>query len=149
METDDDFLNETLCIINHFEPELYKKIPLKLIEFLESKRNDSYETNIDFSKNINSQKINRKTRAMLAIIYRDYICNTTERNELVKQDTEYFEEKYKIDFGKNLELANNIKTMETRENELNSKMQMTEYKENVLKKFINFIKRIFKRKLEK
>ena len=86
--------------IQHFEPELYKRIPEKFIRFLDEVREKEYKTSIDFSKNINIQDIDSQTRTILAIIYRDFICNEDEKNRIQMEEIDYLNNKYKFDCEK-------------------------------------------------
>ena len=102
--------SEVLFIINNFEPDLYRKIPSKFINFLYNNRNKDSIINIDLSRSINEQNILTETRVLLAIIYRDYICSKEKKIELIKEDEKYFEEEnqllYDI-FKKNHQNKNN------------------------------------------
>ena len=73
-------------IINHLEEDIYKKIPSKLIEKIIENKDNDYKTNINFNKSINDQKLLEETRVILALIYRDFICNEKEKQKLINND---------------------------------------------------------------
>ena len=57
----------------------------------------NYKSSLDYNCNINSQEVNKYTRAVLAIIYREYICEPDERNRLLEFDEECFRKEYEIE----------------------------------------------------
>ena len=92
-------------IINHFEPELYSKIPKKFITFLEENKDNNYISGIDYTKSINEQTLLHETKVILSIVYRKYICDEEKKMMLRQEDNiDYYneqkklEEKYKLDF---------------------------------------------------
>lgn len=100
-----------------------------------------YAVNIDYSQDLYSQNILEETKVILSILYRDYLCDEKERNEIIEsdikqleQDQKELEEKYKIKWNKPEE------TTETKE------LIVVEKKEPLYKKIIAFFKRFFKNK---
>ncbi len=87
--------SEVLYIINNLKPNLYRKIPNKFIRFLYSNMDYNYTVDIDLKKNINEQNLLPETRALLAIIYRDFICSKERKKELIEEDYNYFKEENK------------------------------------------------------
>ena len=77
--------SEVYEIINHLTQELRNKIPSDFVEFVSKNKDNNYVSEIDFTKNINEQKISKETRAILAIIYRDFLCNKEEKKKLIKE----------------------------------------------------------------
>ena len=57
--------SEVYNIINHFEKELYDKIPQSFINAIEKNRDLNYKVNIDYTKTINEQELLRETRVIL------------------------------------------------------------------------------------
>lgn len=143
---------EVLTIIPHIEQEYSRKIPIKFIKMLEKISDKEYVPNYDISKKLKEQELLEETRAILALIYRDYICTKEEREILLlkeKEERDRIEkekqEKYNIDFEKivnNRKQKNIIEKLET-ENETGL-IEMQEQK--WYKKILNKILQIFKRK---
>ena len=138
-------LTEVYDIINHFESNLYKMIPLEFIDFVEQNKDNNYNTEIDFSKSINEQNILQETKVILAIIYRDFICNTKLRQKLNAYDFNILEAKkreiYNIDF---LFRNKKDKIKDTSIIEKHDKTTMiVEYKESIFTKIIKFVKKLF------
>lgn len=91
---------EVSDIIKHSEYELIKLIPSKFIEFIENNEDKDYEVNINYELSINEQTLLSDTREILAVIYRDYLCEESERNEIIEKSRMYEEslkEKYNVD----------------------------------------------------
>ena len=59
---------EVYDILQHLNTKLYKKIPQSFIEFIDENRNKEYKVNIDYTKSINSQKLQKNTRIILSLI---------------------------------------------------------------------------------
>ena len=77
---------EVYDIIMHFERDLYNKIPKSFIELVEKNRDKEYKFNIDYLKDINEQYLLQDTRAILALIYRDFLCDEEQRLKLKEQE---------------------------------------------------------------
>lgn len=97
--------SEVLSIIPYIEDNVSKKIPIEFIKMLQNIEDKEYKPNIDFSLKLKEQKLLKETRIILALIYRDYLCTSEERKELLKQEQKEKEkiqkekqEKYKINF---------------------------------------------------
>ena len=140
--------SEVYEIILHMDKELVKKIPVKFINFIKQNKKDNYITNIDYTKSINEQELQRGTRVILSIIYRDYLCNDEKKKELMQKDNlklrkmeEELREKYNPD---NLFKKKNALIEEKQEN-VECK-ELVGYKaENFLKRFFRKLARLFKK----
>lgn len=141
---------EVLEIINHLNANERNKISKDFIEFLQKKSIDSYKDKIDFFTLTKGTKLKPETRSLLAIVYRDYLCNEEEKKEfdkiLEKNEKKYLEEqrkKYNPD---------NLFKKEERKNETDKveKFEVKELKkvekQGFLQKIIGKIKQIFKNK---
>ena len=136
---------EVYDIINHFEPQMYQKIPKELINTLKSKKDDDYEINIDYSRNINEQGILKETKAILAVIYRDYICNDNLRNKLKEYDFRILEKAKQEKYNSNEIFKEKEKQIKTEKNDANMiYVNMVKYKESIFTQILNFIKKLFK-----
>ena len=77
---------EVYDIIMHLEKDLYNKIPKSFLELLEKNRDKEYKFNIDYLKDINEQYLLQDTRAILALIYRNFLCDEEQRLKLKEQE---------------------------------------------------------------
>lgn len=131
--------SEVYNIINHFEKELYAKIPQSFINAIEKNRDLNYKVNIDYTKTINEQELLRETIVILSLIYRDYLCTDEQRKEIILNDKKELNEKYEINFE---EIKNKRKkTYDTTEIE---DKQLVKIEEKWYKRIFNKILSIFK-----
>lgn len=77
---------EVYQVILHMEDDLRILIPRKFIQFLRKNMDSHWSGNLDFSKNLNDMDLLRKTRVILSLVYRDFICSPEERKELIQKD---------------------------------------------------------------
>lgn len=131
--------SEVYDIINHLEQNLYKKIPTKFVKLIKENRDLNYVVNIDYTENINKQKLLKETRVILSLIYRDYLVTPEERKKLLEQDKiklkeeeRELQEKYEIHFKK--------------EYIVKPEQALIEVHDSWFKKIINKIKHFFKMK---
>lgn len=140
---------ELNIILKYLPVEYVEKIPKKLRFFLEKVESKTYIAKIDPNKNLEQQDIKEKTKDLITIIYKNYWCNETERdnidNKLIENDRLYEESlvnKYNPDNILKSKQVANISTEQTLE-----KTSLVEVKEtSIFTKFLNFIKNIFTKK---
>lgn len=139
--------NEVYDIINHMNPNLYNKIPKSFIDMLEQKRDRNYKVSIDYSIDINKQKLLHKTRVILSLIYRDYLCGPEQREKLRLEDKMELE-KYRQEIEEKYDLNNIFKNrnVEDIKNNTTTETQIVVREEKWYNKFFKFIIRIFKKK---
>lgn len=128
---------EVLDILNYLPENMVSKIPEKFMQFLREHSVLDYKPEFDYSKGLDKIPLSNKTRALLAMIYRDYICSEEERAEYDKI-LHQNEEKYQSELREKYNPDNMFK----KENKIEKKeknMQLVEYKEP------KWYKRIFQR----
>lgn len=133
-------------ILEYTSEDLKNKIPKKFLDFLQSIQSETYKFEYDKTKKLDEQKLKPKTRGLIALVYQDYICNDTEKEEyiqksqkLIKQIEESKREKYNPnDIFKDKKIENDRDTTNT--------VEIVEYKESVIKRIIRKIKNIFTKK---
>lgn len=133
-------VSEVIQILNHTEKEITERIPEKFIKFLFENADNDYKPNIDFSDENWENLIDEDTKALLAIIYRDYIVSETERLELLeeeRQEKEKQEELLREKYNPDNLFKKNQKNEE--EKDFVSNTQLVEIKESP------WYKRIFKK----
>ena len=84
---------EVLDIIEHLSLNATNKIPLQLLEFFKEVSMEDYKPEFDYSDGLEKINFTPKTKALLAMIYRNYLCSEEERKEFDKKLFEN-EEKY-------------------------------------------------------
>ena len=138
--------SEALVIINNLEPELYSKIPYGLISFFYRNKDNNYVANIDLTKSINEQNLLDETRALLAVIYRDYICSKEKRIKLLKEEEKYFQEKNDKLFDMFSNKDTNAKDhKEDDDIQISENKEITIIKENIYTRIKAFLQKMISR----
>lgn len=134
---------EILEIINHIGEDYKKKIPAKLLNFFEENKDMDYK--YQSTKTINNGVFLDETIALLSMLESKYWATPEEKVILEKvlkdNEIEYqnqLKEKYNQDF-----LFKKKKQVKNNEEAMTQEVEMIEYKESILKRFINKIKEIF------
>ena len=149
MMTNDNYgiaATEVLAIIDYMELNEKKKISSKFMDFLKKKSINSYKVELDFSNPISDIKLSKETKSLLAIMYRQFLCDEKEKrefNKILQENEEKFQNELKEKYNPNDIFKNRSKTESTEKVTTNC-VSMVEYKESILKKIINKIKQIFK-----
>ena len=128
-------------------------------EFFKNQKDKNYKKEIDINIPIEDQNLKEETLALIALLYIKYICEDEEekrnlKNIYAENERKYREEirdKYSVEkaMQKRNEVRNNFNNKENtikNQNESTKEKSLTEYKESILKKIINKIKSLFKRK---
>ena len=76
-----DVAVELNSIFDNMSQDILNKIPLKIRQFFKNNASSTYSFEYDKTKSLNEQNIKDKTRGIIAILYRDYICDEDERKE--------------------------------------------------------------------
>ena len=139
---------EVYVILKKMKKDDVRLIPKDYINLIMQNMNREYKFELKENTELENQNILRETKAILADIYYKYWATDTQRakiKEVFRQDIIKEEEakpKYNPD-----ELFKNKKVNIVKPEENVEEVQMIEYKkENIITKFINRIKSLFKRK---
>ncbi len=108
-------VTEILVILERFPKELTEKIPMKLMNFFRQIKLEDYEVP-------ENTELSNKAKALLAMLYRNYLCSETEKQEfdkkLLENEQEYqknLREKYNPEniFKTNIEIEENQNMRQT------------------------------------
>ena len=71
-------------ILNYDEDKdsIKEKIPKQVISYIESNKSKDYNWTIDNTASLEKQNLLQTTKEILTVLYRNYICNNDEREEL-------------------------------------------------------------------
>ena len=125
-------------ILKYLSEDLLNKIPKEFIDNIKENMSTSYILKYDNTKGINEQNLKQETRAILSVIYRDYICDENIKKEIIQKDRkEWFDLETKKEHG-NIEVfpQKPIKNLNTKENKA---LQVVK-KQNIIIKIIEKIK---------
>ena len=131
-EIDRQAVAEVLEILNHSEKEITDKISDKFMRFLQNNADTEYEVNIDFSNEHWDETIKEETKAILALIYREYVVSKEERIRLIKEAQERLdkeEQELREKYNPDNIFKNNVTTTKQEEKEESINMQLVEVKE--------------------
>lgn len=133
--------SEINFILNNSDTSITNNIPSQFMELIKNNVDKNYTIKFNLDDGLENCKLLDKTKDILSLIYRDYICNDEERDELInywnsqKQSFNINEKLQNINSGNCL---NNEKTSE--------KMSLEKVKqEKWYKKIINKIIEMFKK----
>lgn len=91
---------EVLEILSKMSKNDYNKIPRDMIQVFESYSNKDYAFEYDKKKDFDQQGISKRTKLILAILFRDYWANDNQREKIIAKQNYYRqkleEEKRKI-----------------------------------------------------
>lgn len=126
--------------------DLFIKIPYKFVEMVSENKAKDY--NVEIEEPINEENLKEETKAILGLIYRDFLASPEEREKLQKKDAEEVEK-----FKKEMEEQANIETIfknrkKIKKQQINSENAtgITIYKEpGLVKKFFNLIRGFFRK----
>ena len=139
---------EVVYILDYFSEEFKANIPTNFLKFLNEQAIPEYNPNFDFSHGLDRLELKNKTKALLAMIYRNYICSEKEKIEyekILKQN----ENTYRVELREKYNPDNIFQKDKKEYNTLNNErdnVQLVKYKESKLIKFINWFKKLFNRK---
>lgn len=138
--------NDLSVIFTMMPKSMFNKINKKFIEFIENNKDSSYISNINPYQPLNKQHLEETTDVLLAIIYKDYLCDNQDQSIFKNQDIKGLEElkipeeeKYDMKFKKNNTSKVNIK----------ESVQLQAYKkENIFSNILYKVKNFFKTKFK-
>lgn len=129
--------------------ELSKKIPMKFRKIIIENQAPDYKVIIQ--EPLEQQKLKKETLVILGLIYRDFLCDEQERNELKLQDAQELE-KIEKELQQKYDIQNvfdarkeNRKKQEVSEDDYSTSLTLYE-EPTFLKRLFNIIKEIFKKK---
>lgn len=142
-------VGEVLIILENTEESLINKIPKQLLEFWREIASKDINLEIDTSKSLSELNLKPKTKALIAMIYRNYWCTPEERKEydkILRENEEKFQEEARQKYNPEDIFKPIVKQPEVladepkieKENEANIML----YKENIFTKIIQKIKSI-------
>ena len=145
-----NILSETSFIIQHFEKEIYDKIPNDILDYIEKNKNENYIVNYESNKKLKNQKFNNETFEIVSMLFLKYCVEEDERRKLLDicreneiKKEKILNEKFNSDniFKKNREIE--VKTKLEGIN--NNKNAIAPKKEGIISKIKKIIKGLFKR----
>ncbi len=134
-------------IFKYMPHEEVSKIPKTFLKKIEEKMDQNYEYKVIHIKDFQNQNMLIETRAMLAVLYRDYWADEEEKARIKKQEQIEFlkQEKQKNEKYNNDVFLEKRKAKEENIIEKEAEKALVVYKESFLKKIIKKILSFFKK----
>lgn len=135
--------SEVLEILKYIPVEDYNKIPRSKIDLFEINANNDYTFTYNVDKTLDEQNVSKITKGIIAILFRDYWANESQREKIIiKQnyDRQMLEKEKRERYN-----SDNIFKNVMKEENVTDAVAIVKYKESIFKKIINKIKHIFNR----
>ena len=132
-------------ILKYITPKLKRRIPKKVISYIESNKSKDFNWKIDKTLPLEKQELLPTTKELITVLYKDYMCDDIAKAKLnkvlndnqIKHENEV-REKYNPD---NIFKERN-KSYETNKGTIENN-EIVSYKESFLSKIINKLKSFF------
>jgi len=131
---------EVLTLLKCLSKEEYSKIPKEEIDFLEENCDKLYKFKLDKSKKLTEQNVSRETNAVLVVLFQKYFASEEQKDKLKT----ILMQNYEKDEEKKRELYSNKEIFQSKNEQL-KETQMIEYREDIITRLINYIKKFWKR----
>lgn len=150
--------SEVYSILEMLGEFYINKIPRELFNMIKEEKLENYNPHYDFTEISNEQNMKRETISMLALLYLKFWCNSFEEKEMLKKlfnkNEEEYQKKIRLKNLNSIEKKFNREDKEknnktNNENNLKkeiikcNKEEIMEYREPILKKIIDTIKKKF------
>lgn len=131
-------------IIDMMPESLRNKLSSEFIYFININKDKDYVSNINPMIPLNKQTVRKETKEVMAIIYRQYLCSSKEKEELLDRDEEIIrsEEQNKIGFDPKKIFVSREENVYPEE-EVSALVVKTE--EGYITRIINKIKKLLKK----
>ena len=111
-------------ILKKSSPEIIQKIPKSFLDFLEKIESKSYSFVYDNSKTLGEQNIKPETRGLIAIVYREYLCNEEEKNNYIIKYRKHIAKK-ELELREKYDPGKIFKTLEDNTSEKNNSTELS------------------------
>lgn len=140
---------ELNAILDNTSIEVVKKIPKKFLQFMKENASITYKFEYDKTKTLEEQNIKPKTKGLIALIYKDYLCNESEKQQYLN-NIEKILNNIEIEKREKYNPDNVFKNIKKEQRDLNTdevighNLPIQIKKDNIFTKIISFIKKLFR-----
>lgn len=120
--------------------EMLMKIPLQFKKIITENKASDYKPNL--KEPIEEQQLKYETKAILGLIYRDFLVTPEEREELQKNDAEELR-KVELEMQQQYDVQNIFENRKKQVNKQHSTDLVVYKREGIIKKIIKFFKTLF------
>lgn len=126
------------CLLRYFPKEYLKKLPVKLLSFIQENSSREFEIEIDYNCNLKEQNLSKKTYDILAVLKYNY-WSTEEEKKSIREKLNENEKIFQKELSEKYNTDNLFKNKKIEEAQA-----LVEYKEKTLiQKIFDKIKSIF------
>jgi hypothetical protein len=136
---------EVLEILKYVSKEDFNKIPTEKIKMFSQYANYDYKFEYDPAITLKEQNVSDIAQTIIAILFRDYWATDEQRKIIIDK------EKYEMQLIEEAKKAKyNVNVFQDRNNSIRNKIEesnevtLVEYKESIIKKLFNKIKKVFR-----
>ena len=134
---------EVNCLLQYLPQSYLDKLPKKLMELICDQSDTQYKIYIDTNKSLLEQNFSDKAIALIAVLKYNYWSTDEEKQQLEKifyENENAYQEELLEEYN-----PDNIFKKKKTEN-IDTNLQIVEYKENVFIQFFNKIKNLFRKR---
>lgn len=135
--------SEVLEILKYISKEDYNKIPQEKLNVFKTNASKDYKFKYNPQKTLDEQNVSKKAKAIIGLLFRDYWASESQRQKIIRKQNY---DRMKIEKEKQEKYNQNdiFKEKQINKNSINiENTSIIEYKESLLSKILQKIKRIF------
>lgn len=133
--------SEVLEILKHISLQDYNKIPEDKIKIFKENAKKDYEFEYNPNISLKEQKVSKRGRAIIAILFRDYWATDIQREKIINKQNK---DRLELEEAKRQKYNSNVFTnKETKTIVFENSVAMEEYKESIFTKIKSWFKRTF------
>jgi len=142
-----DAMAEMLYYFNGIDESEIKRIPTRLMNYFKENATKDYVCDFDYNKPLKELNLKDETKALIGMIYINYICDSKEQKQKVLSKLSENEVKYQEELRRKYSTENLFKNrVKTLDDEVNN-VALVEYKEiKWYDRLIIKIKKLFRKK---
>lgn len=140
MEQSSKAYKEVYEILKHIPKRELEKVPESLKKFFERNMDKDYEYKLNNIKDLKSQEMQKETKVILSILYRDYWATPEEKEEIIKRDARQIKDREE-QLRKMYDM-DNIFAKRAKEEEIQRELANKKQGTDIVKYEENFFKRV-------
>lgn len=134
-----DAMAEMLYYFNGIDENEIKRIPTKLMNYFKENATKDYVCDFDYNKPLKDLNLRDETKALIGMVYINYICNNKEEKLKILSKLSENEVKYQEELRKKYSVDNLFKSECSHDKDIEQNNRLVEYKEHKLNKIWNKI----------
>lgn len=129
-------------IIKKLPEKEQNKIPNSFLEQIKNNMDKNYLYKVEHIEDFENQEMLEETKSLLAVVYRDYLASEEEKKEILHKEKQEIE---KSEIEKEKKYSINVFDNNKKEEKVNHLELTVKEEKKWFEKFMDFLKRIFKK----